>query len=266
MDILCEIQRVYNSFSDKEKSIADYILQHGDMIKNINITELAKNIGTSGATITRFVKKIGCDSFVDMKIKLNSNKVDIDPTQEEGIFSYVYQYYNEVIERTKHLIDNESIFRIVREIKKANKIYIYGVGSSGLTGNEMMQRLLRMGFNVYSISDSHMMIINSSIVSEKDLVLGISISGETKEVVQALRISKEKGAKTVSITSLEDSSITKYSDIKFTVYNAKFIDKNRFINTQFSTMYLLDLISMVLLKDVNLSNKMQITIDAIIKK
>ena len=46
MDILCEIQRIYNSFSDKEKDIANYIMQYGDKIKNTNITDLAKEIGT----------------------------------------------------------------------------------------------------------------------------------------------------------------------------------------------------------------------------
>ncbi|GKZ06735.1 MurR/RpiR family transcriptional regulator [Paraclostridium bifermentans] len=57
MNIICEIQQKYNNFSDKEKDIADYILNQSDMIKNINITELAKLIGTSGSTITRFSKK-----------------------------------------------------------------------------------------------------------------------------------------------------------------------------------------------------------------
>ncbi|KLE14765.1 MurR/RpiR family transcriptional regulator [Clostridium sp. C8] len=264
MDILYKIQKTYGEFSGKERDIADYIMQYGDKIKNISITDLAKEIGTSGATITRFAKKIGCNSFVDMKIELGANKIEVPSIDEEGIFSAAYQYYNEVIERTKMLIDKEAILKVVKEIKKAKNIYIYGVGSSGLTGNEMMHRLLRMGFSVHSISDSHMMIINSSIVSEEDLVIGISISGETQEVVHSLRKSKENGAKTVSITSFEESSISKYSDIKFMVYNPNFIDRSRFINTQFSVMYLLDLISMVLLKDTNLSNKMQITINAII--
>lgn len=264
MDISYKIQKTYGEFSGKERDIADYIMQYGDKIKNISITDLAKEIGTSGATITRFAKKIGCNSFVDMKIELGANKIEVPSIDEEGIFSAAYQYYNEVIERTKMLIDKEAILKVVKEIKKAKNIYIYGVGSSGLTGNEMMHRLLRMGFSVHSISDSHMMIINSSIVSEEDLVIGISISGETQEVVHSLRKSKENGAKTVSITSFEESSISKYSDIKFMVYNPNFIDRSRFINTQFSVMYLLDLISMVLLKDTNLSNKMQITINAII--
>ena len=264
MDIIYEIQRIYNSFSDKEKSIADYIMQHRENIKNINITDLAKAIGTSGATITRFAKKIGCDSFVDMKIMLGSNKIEKVTEEDDEIFSYAYQYYNEVIERTKMSIDKRIIFKVVEELKRARNIYIYGVGSSGLTGKEMMQRLLRMGFNVHCISDSHMMIINSSIVTEKDLVIGISISGETIEVIQSLRRARANGAKTVCITSFEDSSISKYSDIEFIVYNPKFVDKNKFINSQFSAMYLLDLISMVLLKDEELSKKMKITIDAIV--
>ena len=263
MDILCEIQKRYNEFSDKEKNIADYIMQNGNKIKNTSITDLAKDIGTSGATVTRFAKKIGCDSFVDMKIKLGSNKVESLVDDDDSLFSYVYQYYNQVIEKTKILIDKDSIYKVVNEIKKAKNIYIYGVGSSGLTAEEMMQRLLRMGFSVHSISDSHMMIINSSIVSENDLVIGISISGETEEIIHALKISKKNKAKIVSITSFEGSSISKCSDIKFVVYNPNFVDRSRFINSQFSAMYLLDLISMVLLKDSNLSNKMQITINAI---
>ncbi|WP_300381153.1 MurR/RpiR family transcriptional regulator [Clostridium sp.] len=264
MDILCEIQRKYNDFSDKEKAIADYVMQYADQIRNINITDLAKETGTSGATITRFAKKVNCDNFVDMKIKLGSNKADTNITEEGGIFSYVYQYYNEVIERTRMLIDKESISKIVKEIKEARNIYIYGVGSSGLTGEEMMKRLMRMGFSVHCISDSHMMIINSSIVSKNDLVIGISISGETEEVNQSLSISRKNGAKTVSITSFEGSSINNYADIMLLVYNPKFVDRSRFVNSQFSAMYLIDLITMVLLEDDNLRNKMQATIDAII--
>lgn len=264
MEILCEIQRRYNEFSDKEKAIADYLMENNENINNVNITELARNIGTSGATITRFAKKIGCDSFVDMKMQLKATKIEVTNSNEDGVFSFVYQYYNETIERTKHLIDKESILKVVEAIKNARNIYIYGVGSSGLTADEMMLRLLRMGFNTLSISDSHMMVINSSIVTDKDLVIGLSISGETTEVINALRVCKGNNAKVVAITSFQNSSITNYSDVELMVYNPQFIAKDRFINSQFSAMYLLDLISMMLLRDRELSEKMQITIDAII--
>ena len=89
MNIICEIQQKYNNFSDKEKAIADYILNQPDMIKNINITELAKIIGTSGATITRFSKKIGCDSFVEMKMQINLSTNDNEPIDSDDIFQEI---------------------------------------------------------------------------------------------------------------------------------------------------------------------------------
>lgn len=262
MDIIYEIKQKYNSFSQKEKDIADYILTHKENIQNISITNLSKEIGASTSTITRFSKKINCDSFVQMKIKLNTINSNI---QEDDLFSAVHNYYTEVIEKTNQLINKKLILKIVEEIKKAKKIYIYGVGSSGLTAVEFMQRLLRMGFNVSSITDSHMMIINSSIVSNEDLVIGISISGETKEIVNSLRIAQKNGAQTIGVTSFSNSSITNFSNDLVLICASDFIHKRDFINTQFSTMYLFDLISTILLSNKDLRKKMQLTIEAILK-
>ena len=264
MDIIYEIKQKYSSFSQKEKNIADYILKHKDNIENISITNLSKVTGASTSTITRFSKKINCDSFVQMKIKLNI-PFNNSPSKENELFSAVHNYYTEVIEKTNRLINKKLILKVVEEIKKAKKIYIYGVGSSGLTALEFMQRLLRMGFNVSSITDSHMMIINSAIVAKDDLVIGISISGETKEIIDSLRISQKNGAHTIVVTSFPNSSIKNFSHDLISIYASDFIHKRDFINTQFSTMYLFDLISTILLSNKELRKKMQLTVEAILK-
>lgn len=265
LDILGEIQEQYMSFSLKEKNIATYILQKSNEIKNINITDLAKVTGTSGSTITRFCKKINCDSFVDMKIKISSIQQENPPTQGAEIFDDVYYFYNKVINNTIKSMEKEKIEKVVQLIKSAQRIFIYGVGSSGLTAIEMTQRLLRMGLNVTSITDSHMMLINSSVASKKDLVIGISTSGNTEDVVNALQMSKQNHGTIVSITSFADSKIAKISDTSLFVYNSSFVDKKRFVNSQFAIMYLMDVISMMLLKDEDLNRKMNKTIEAILK-
>lgn len=265
MDVLQEIHENYKLFSAKEKEIANYILKYKTNINNITITELSKKIGASTSTITRFTKKIKCESFVDMKMKLNSSNLVSNKINNDDLFFNVHNYYSEVINRTKLLLNKDQIYSLIEDIKNAKKIYIYGVGSSGLTATELMQRLLRMGFNVSSVTDSHMMIINSAIVSQDDLVIALSISGETQEVVNSLRVCKKNKAKTIGITSSKSSSLASFSDELFLIYNSNFLDQNRFINSQFSTIYLLDLISTILLKDRDLNEKMQITIDAILK-
>lgn len=264
MSLLAEIQKRYKAFTEKEKTIADFILNESRQMKNINITDLAEKLYISTATVTRFCKKIGCKNFVDMKIKLEIARTKENSIKGNDIFSDVYNYYEKVIKRTQELINEDNIYKLAEQIKSANNIYIYGIGSSGLSAIEMRQRLLRMGFNVYSISDSHMMIINSAIISEDDLVIGISVSGDTKEVVYALEICKKHGAKTVAITSFEDSLITKYSDMTLLVCNTNFFNQTRFLNSQFSTIYILDLICNLLLKDELLNQKFELTIDAII--
>ncbi len=264
MDIKSIIQQNYNSLTQKEKDLAQYILNYGENFKNINITILAEQVGVSSSTITRFSKKLGCNNFVELKMKLNSWKNHTKKKKEQGgLLSDVYSYYSEAIERTRSFLDEELIYKIVGEIKKAHKIYIYGVGSSGLSSTEMMQRLIRMGFNVYSITDPHMMIINSVVVSSNDLVIGISNSGTTKEVMDSLRVCKKNNARIIGITSFEKSSMGELSDELIVIPNSSFVGGERFINSQFTIMYLFDLISMILLEDEERRNKMQKTIDAI---
>ncbi|MEG0267214.1 MAG: MurR/RpiR family transcriptional regulator [Carnobacterium sp.] len=266
MDILEEIQKQFVSLSLKEKNVATYILQKGKEIKNVNITELAKMTETSTSTITRFCKKINCDNFVDMKIKISSIYQEENKSQRLNIFDDVYSFYDKVINNTIKNMNREKIEKVVNLIKSAHRIFIYGVGSSGLTAIEMTQRLLRMGLNVSSITDSHMMLINSSVATKNDLVIGISTSGYTQEVVNALRMSKKNQGTIVSITSLSNSAITEVSDISLSVYNSSFVDEQRFINSQFAIIYLMDVISMMLLSDETLNYKMNKTIEVILKE
>lgn len=264
MDIKTIIQQNYSTLTQKEKNLAQYILDYGDNFKNINITILAEQVGVSSSTITRFSRKLGCHNFVELKMKLNAWKNHTKKkNHQDGVLSDVYSYYSEAIERTKSFLNEDLIYNIVEEIKRAKKIYIYGVGSSGLSATEMMQRLIRMGFNVYSITDPHMMIINSVVVSSQDLVVGISNSGTTKEVIESLKVCKKNSAKTIGITSFEESPMGKLSDELIIIPNSSFVGGGRFINSQFTIMYLFDLISMILLEDEERRNNMQKTIDAI---
>lgn len=269
MDILERIQTQFPKFSDKEKQIALYILQKNNEIKNINIAKLAELTSTSSATITRFCRNIGCDSFVDMKIAISSAHQDIlvnEEVDEDDLFTNVFSFYNRVIDRTKKSLVKEDILAFIDEIEKASRIFVYGVGSSGLTAMEFNQRLVRMGLNATVNTDSHLMVINSTIVKEADLVIGISASGSTPEVLDSLRIAKSKGAKIVAITSFQASELTELSDMSLTVYSSSFVDNNLFVNTQFALMYLIDVISMILLEDESHNLSMSDTIDAILNK
>ncbi|WP_442603407.1 MurR/RpiR family transcriptional regulator [Paenibacillus sp. KN14-4R] len=265
MDILTVIQQLYPSFSKKEQFIANYILQNGKAIKNMNISVLANHVGVSNGTITHFCKKIGCYNFADLKVQLGSISTTVSPASENDILVQVHHFYQTAIERSNQLLEIKYLHQLADRIRKAARIYIYGIGSSGLSANELMLRLLRMGFNVQSITDSHLMVINSSILNEKDFVIAISSSGETTAIIDAARIAKNNKCKVVCLTTFSESRLAQLTDSYVIVSNSLFIDKERFVNSQFSTMYAIDVLCSILLTDVNLKGSMQITVDTILE-
>lgn len=262
MNILEEIQEHYINFSDKEKTIATYLLQNSGTIANINISELARLTASSPASITRFAKKINCDSFVDLKIKLNMATPQTKKG-DQGKSNEVFDFYNKVIQNTKEMTKTKDIEQVVQEIQQAERILILGVGSSGLTATELTHRLLRMGLNVTAITDPHFMLISSSIAHDNDLVIGVSTSGETIEVVNSLNLAKKSGATIVSLTSFSASRVAALSEISLIAYSSLFVDNKRFINSQFALMYLVDVITTLLLEDDELSRHMDRTIEII---
>ena len=155
---------------------------------------------------------------------------------------------------------------VLDKIKGARRIYIFGVGSSGLSALELNQRLIRMGMNSVCVTDSHMMLINSSLVTQEDVVIGISVSGETTDINKAIRLAKLRGAGIIGLTSFSESELSKLSDIYLLAYNSTFVDNERFVNSQFALMYVIDILSMKLLGDDRYQYAMLQTIDTILMK
>ncbi|MBK0348321.1 MurR/RpiR family transcriptional regulator [Aerococcaceae bacterium zg-ZJ1578] len=265
MNLVKKIEANFVNFSPKERLIATYLLQEQHQLKNISIHDLSSSIGTSAATITRFCRKIGCESFVELKMELQASANPIVDTKELDEFHTVLQYYNRVIGRTAELLDEEQISRVIDLLMNANRIVIYGMGSSGLTAKEFAIRLSRMGLNAIGESDSHMMIIGSAITQAGDVVIGFSNSGETKEVIHALKNAKQNKATTISITSIKGSTITKLSDEILFVHSSRFVNNDQFANTQLPFFYLVDVITLNLLENQTYATKMKTTVQEILQ-
>lgn len=249
MDILMKIQKDYLNFSKQERKIADYILRFSHELKNMKIGELASKTGTSNASITRFVKKIDCASYPDMKLYINAKDDPKENTQTNGIVDEVFLHYQNVIKNTQRLIDTNKITEFLQIIKQAQNINIIGVSSSGVTAEIFSVRLMRMGLPVKSYSDPLWMLMQASIAKPGDLFIAISNTGTTNSIVEALAQAKERGATIVSITSYSENPVSQLSNLVFYVYNTRFVHDEKFPNSQFSNIYLIDVITTFLLED-----------------
>ena len=120
--------------------------------------------------------------------------------------------------------------------------------------------------NSTCVTDSHMMLMNSSIITEEDLVIGISISGETTDILQALRLAKLRGVSIIGLTAFSESKLAKLSDVYLLAYNSTFVNNERFVNSQFALMYVIDILSMKLLEDDRYQYTMLQTMETILSR
>lgn len=268
MDIISEIEQKYLSLSRQERKIALKVLQDPNAVKQMNIHALSKKADVSTATVTRFVKKIGCHNFNSFKLKLaeNTSTNEIEVNNSYPLADQVTDFYNQMITGTWRRLDQALLEKTVELIKQASRIFIFGLGSSGYNAQELAQRLIRMGLEAFAPADSHTMYITSSIMTEDDLVIVLSVSGKSEEINEAVAMAIKKNSKIVSVTAFGDSLLSEMSDYNLLIQYSQFVDNTHFINSQLGIVYVIDVLSTMLLQNEVYRKNYRWTVEAILNR
>jgi len=218
--ISLNIKLLYNDMGKTEKQIADWIFDNPGKIISLSIVELAEQCKCSEATIVRFSKRLGLSGYQELKISLASENggspVSTHITADDSVSGIYEKVCNDIylsLEKTKKSLDTKQLTKAAEKICKADRIVIFGLGNSASIAIDASHKFLRAGLNAFAYSDNHMQVIAASKLGENDIAIGISHSGSSKDIVDALRIAREHGASTISITNSGKSPILKYSDI-----------------------------------------------------
>jgi DNA-binding MurR/RpiR family transcriptional regulator len=119
----------------------------------------------------------------------------------------------QALKDTSQLIDIEMLEKAVALLTSQKRIVMYGASMSGNTAEDARNRFLRIGVVIEVYTDAHMQAMSAATLTKDDLAIGISISGSTKDTIDALRIAKNNGAKVISLTHSKLSPITHLSDV-----------------------------------------------------
>ena len=216
------------------KRIAAYIVDKPHELRLLTINELAKKCKVSESTITRFVKKIDLNSFQELKISI-VEELSLNPSKNDDDKKFIYEGVIKsdttksiiekillgsikTIEDTKKKINLVEIEKAVSAIDKSDTLIFYCAGSSCIAAENARLRFNRIGKRCVIYNDHVEQAISASLLDNKNTVFGISNSGRTISTVNALKIAKKNGAKTVCITTFEKSPIVQHADIKLFTY------------------------------------------------
>lgn len=216
------IRASYTTFREKERKIADYILEHPEEIIHSTISQVAENLGVAEATVFRFCKRIGFKGYQAMKIALATEVVKgikdiheniLEGDDEQLVAEKVFKSNIRTLEETLSIIEENDFKQAVQMILKANRVEFYGNGGSGVIAMDAHHKFMRTGIPTASYSDSHFQVMSASQLTEYDVVVLISHSGTNRDILQAMDIAKQQGAKTIGITTLAKSPLSQGVDV-----------------------------------------------------
>lgn len=216
------IKEKYNEIFSAEKKVADYILENPKRAINKTVTQLAKSSGVSDATVVRMCHHLGYKGYYQFRLML-ARDVGREGTENVGlnVVSRIFQGYANEISCMGENIEHDLMRHCVDLIRKCRQVHIIAVGNTMPLALYMGFRFGRIGISSsYGVSPEYFMnCIN--LGNNYDVVLAISQSGSSKQVIQGIELAKEKSMKVISITGDTESLTAKMSDYVLATKEAK---------------------------------------------
>ncbi|MFV0289190.1 MAG: MurR/RpiR family transcriptional regulator [Mycoplasmatales bacterium] len=217
-DLEKKLQNYETSSNKAFATLANFLLNYQADYKNLKIIQICNELYISNATPTRLAQNLGLSGFNELKILLENNKLQENLTAKQYENKDLLYYIQDISSSLKNsfaLFSQEKINFIIQKIIAAQKIKIFAVGGSYISALDFHYKLLRINLPCFIESDRHVQHYLAKNLTPKDVAIGISYSGLTKEVLKGLEIAKKNGAYTILITSNVNINPDKYDEIVY---------------------------------------------------
>ena len=218
---LHKIKNLYFDMGPAEKRIADNILENSQELAELTVNKLAEKCRCGSATVVRFARRLGFSGYQGLKYGLaremqSVSKLDRQILKSDSCFEIFRKQSSEIsfaLQSTLAVLDESRLNPAAEKIMNAERIAVFGLGNSASIALDAAHKLMRLGLDAQACSDNHMQAIVASHLNRSCVAVGISHSGASKDIIEALELSKIGSASTICITNHADSPIVKVSDI-----------------------------------------------------
>ena len=219
------IRSIYDSLSNAEKKVAEYFLNNVESVFHKPIAQLAQEAGVSKVAWVRFCKDIGFDGLKALKKALFAQMCEKEDTVAAEPFSDVRDIVNtksliegitqnsiRAIQDTAELLDPQSLENAAKAILNAKSVRIFGVGASGMVGQDLHSKLMRINKNSCFATDHHSQLTYAASMTDQDVAVLISMSGTTAEVLEILSLIKRCGCPSIALTKYSKTPLALNAD------------------------------------------------------
>lgn len=223
-----------DSMTRSMQAVAEAVAADPAGCARLTVSGLAARTGTSEATVVRTARLLGYPGYRDLRLALAAlaaqqesgaaPAVTVDIAVDDPLADVVAKLAHEeaqTLADTAAGLDLTQLAAAVTALATARRIDIYGIGASALVGQDLAQKLLRIGLIAHAHSDPHLAVTNAVQLRPGDVAVAITHSGATGDVIEPLRTAFERGATTVALTGRPNAPVTHYADVVLTTSAAR---------------------------------------------
>ena len=202
--------------------VAEYLTHHADEAQYLSISSLAKECNVAEATVFRFCRALGFEGYHEMRIALAQanatgallNQQELRPdASTASLCEHAHALFLTAISGTQNALSTEAVEKAVALMREANQVFCFGQGGSMLLANDICARFASLTTTFRTAGDSHFQLLTASLMGPEDVVLFVSYSGATRDMMETLRTAKSAGAKVILLTHYEDSPGAALADV-----------------------------------------------------
>ncbi len=208
--MLEQIARAVPDMSPAEAKVAQYLLDSPHRFVRASVATIAGEARVSQPTVIRFARSLGYAGLQDFKLKLAASLSSGVPyvharvSQDDAISDVSEKIFDNVISalvRCRNAASAHALEHAVGLISEARRVEVYGLGNSGIVAADAQHKLFRYGISTIAYADPHTQCMAAALLGPADVVIAISSSGRSQELLEAVSIALEGGCRVVAITA-----------------------------------------------------------------
>ena len=225
-DAFEKISNSYYFLTAAEKKVADYVIIHQRDTQYMSISELAEACGVAEATISRFAKRLNYKGYNAFKLAVANSIVgraanaagpltgEIRP--EDSVSDMCQKLFSaelSAMEQTLGLLRPEAVAAAGDLLEAADKVLCMGQGGSMVMAEEAAHLFSTAFGKYFAVCDSHMQTMAAAQMGPGDVLLYVSYSGATRDLVEISRLVRERGGKIILISRFPKSPGAALADV-----------------------------------------------------
>ena len=207
-NLLQSIADAREKLRKSEQKVADYVLTYPSDVIHMRIVDLAKKANVSEPTVVRFCRALNYDGFQGFKLTLaqglaaNANFEQFSFDSADTVTEFKSKIFDSMLGNLINIRDRlnpESLELAISALVKASRVEFFGFGASAPVCTDAQHKFHRLQVSAAAYSDPHMQTISAVTMQPDDVVIAVSQTGRTKDLLHTAGLAQQRGATVIAL-------------------------------------------------------------------